>query len=163
MNCPDCDRPLPASAVNCRCGWKKPADHAAVQRPVREAIPCRVTEGCREPAIMRRRMPGGQMVESCFRCDKEQASRDARESLEARGLTQRPGESKADYAARLRAWLKDRVNGIVRRQPEHQVRERQPGEDENFDASGLSRASNVNGAFTGPAASITEQGGPLPG
>lgn len=136
--CPDCESFLGVDAKRCRCGWREPVGGDVTSYSPAPTL-CGITVGCARPARSRIRLPGQeQLLPACDPCALAVRNAEAERYMAEHGLTRRDGESKQAHIERLRAFVLDKVHGIVRKQPT--VRAREPGEDEDYHHQGASRA-----------------------
>jgi CO/xanthine dehydrogenase Mo-binding subunit len=101
--CPRCDEPLNFGATACRCGWKARAKREPRQEKPREIVHC-AHETCDVPAICRIKTATG-WANFCLPHYDRYHEAEALKGLAAKGLDQKPGETKAEHVARMRDWF----------------------------------------------------------
>lgn len=101
--CPRCDSPLARFATACACGWRARAKKETDEKP-RETFPC-AHDGCALPAACKIKVVTG-WANLCLPHYQMHFEKQADRGLAAKGLAQRPGETKSEHATRMREWCR---------------------------------------------------------
>lgn len=96
--CPECDAPLGASAIACRCGWRNGAKQMVV-----ELIPC-AHESCGQSALCRIKTPTG-WARLCLPHYEQHFAEQGRRAMTEYGLDRQDGVSHEEWKKTvMEAW-----------------------------------------------------------